>query len=104
MTRILIAVLAVVAVLAVGWGAWAQHRRAAIEAELAAARRSLAVTEARLDQVRAAGRIAQAHRNRMAVEAAQRDALIAELLQQEDARAPLSEYLRAGAGRVLAPR
>lgn len=102
MTRYLIAGLALLAVAAMGWAGWAQHRHTQARAELATTQRDLAVTVARLDQVREAGRIAQEHRSRMATEAAQRDALIAELLQQEGAHAPLSDYLRTGAGRVLA--
>jgi hypothetical protein len=104
MRSVIIAALALLSVAATGWAGWAQHRHAQAMAELATTQRALAVTQSRLDQVREAGRIAAEHRNRMATEAAQRDALIAELLSQEGADAPLSDYLRAGAGRVLAAR
>jgi|GEM_PF-2421229 len=99
----LIAAMAV-ALVAMGWAMWLYSSRAEALATVARLDRSVQVLEVQREQVREAGRIAQEHRSRMASEAAQRDALIAQLLDGEGADAPVSDFLRRGAGRLFEAR
>jgi len=95
LNRILIGVLASVAVAASLWGSFMAWDRGRLQADVEAAERRLAVRERELEDQRQAARVLDAHLNRMADERRGLDATLRDLRSREGYDAPLcSDFLR----------